>query len=691
MTRDTPIQTTARAVLLAVLCSAAVCLLAVAPAAATADAVDQGPETSSASIDDVDAPAPSRTATSVNGSANGPANDPANSPTNGSDTRIDDGNGTGDGAGASRQVGGWSTATYERPAGDVVTVTLDLSSAVAADDADGETTDVPDHAYVQIGSAEAGFIDVLRLEDVDGDGEVTVSINTRTLGTSDSVSATNTDLVYYSEDDAVRSGVHGRFPTGEDGATFVGPEGESLEDFDAYLAELGLIASADTDRGIDQLDRPLQPGEYPIAAGTTGEFRVVEAGSTAPQESTPGKSAMVADDEAAPLGRAMIALEQPGIEGVSIQAAPAGAANAADNRTVLQESMGQRDVVAAGDRLVIATEATGIYGHLVAIEGDFESLETGFAPGTLAELETRTGEGVRFAVEAKSGPVIQGPGSSGSIDSPLEVLDLTEMDPEAVSVYADNEVGELYVVVDTRAVRVFDPDDEDEELDFSASMAYDTDPEEPFLFDRADRHIETFYRGLLGGAGGDPGEPAFPYLEPGDDESETANFSVAEPWAHFEGIEDKDADGEDAAVGTIRLTNAESVRIAGETNLAPGTKATLRVVSAEAASLSYVQLATVEVESDGTFSATFDLSEASAGDMIEVRFSVNEEPVATANAEIVGPDVRTPPEPTAPDVPSLTGETPDLTEESTPGFGVVAALLALVAAIGAAVGVRRRV
>jgi hypothetical protein len=686
MTRDTPIRTTARAVLLTALCVAVLCSIATVPVAAI-----DGAGATTATGGNIATDGAAATAATVG--AIDPDSGPDAQSTENATIRID----------GEKRTGGWSEATYEDPAGDVVTLTLDLSERVDPDgDAGGDAT-VPDHAYVQIGSAEAGFVDVLYLADADGDGEVTVSVNTRTLGTSDSVSATNVDLVYHSPDDEVRSAVHGRLPAGEDAPTFVGADGESLAGFDAYLAELGLIGSADTDRGIDQLARPLQPGAYPVAAGISGEFRVLEAGSTSPGEAEPGTSAMTATEgevatEAAPLGRATIDLTRPGIEDISIHAAPAAPANAADNRTVLQASMGERESVAAGDRLVIATEATGIYGHLVAIDGDFASLEDGFSPATLAELETRTGEGVRFAVEAESGPVLQGPGSGGGVDSPFEVLDLSETNPETVAVYTDEEAGELYVVVDTRAVDAFDPDTGDGGRDFSASMDYESDPEEPFLFDREDRHIQTFYRGLLGGAGGDPGQPAFPYLDPGENATGETNFSVEPPRASFEGLGDEAGGGEgtgggdarEGGHGTLRLRSDRPVRVAGETNLAPGTEATLRVASGETASLSYVQLATVEVETDGSFAGTFNLTEASPGDTAEVRFETETEgTIATANATIVGPGAPTTAGTPRSDLPTISEEPPDLVEEQTPGFGVGVAIVSLVVSIAAAVGIRR--
>ncbi|QHS16481.1 cell surface protein [haloarchaeon 3A1-DGR] len=717
MTRDTPV----RPILLAALCCAVVCSVAFAPAAAaavtpasTATASSDITPSTTATVSSAAATATSDSATDRNATlevdSDADATPDAEARNETSTGQIDDSD---EDAGPAEQVGGWSEATYEDPAGDVVTLTLDLSAATEGDDADATDATTgpagtPDHAYVQIGSADAGFIDVLYLADANDDGEITLSINTRTLGTSDSISATNTDLVYHAPDDEVRSAVHGRLPRDEHAPTFVGADGEELSSFDAYLAELGLIGSADTERGIDQLDRPLQPGTYSVAAGTGGEFRVLESGSTAPGETAPGLSAMAAGTDAdaagdgstdaaaqtstdaaadpATLGRATVELTRPGIDDVTVHTAPAAEANAAANHTALETAMTERDTVAAGDRLVIAAEATGIYGHLVAIEGDFESLETGFAPSTLVELETRTGEGVRFAVEAREGPVVQGPGSSAGIDSPTEVLGLSGVDPETVALYTDEESGELFVVVDTRDLRAFDPDAVDGERNFAATMTYETDDEEPFLFDRADRHIQTFDRGLLGGAGGDPGQPAFPYLDPGANVSDTTDFATASRFVRFEGTERANDGGTSSTNGEtprIRLLADDSVRIAGETNLAPGTEATLRVASRETAGLSYIQLSSTTVDRDGTFAGTFDLSDASVGDTARVTFEREEDtPLATATIEIVGSEtpMDAEPEPLSPYDGSMTTDGTGLTDGETPGFGFIVAIVALIAA-----------
>ncbi|CQH46589.1 probable secreted glycoprotein [Halobacterium hubeiense] len=501
-------------------------------------------------------------------------------------------------AGASSSDG-WSQTSYEQPAGDIVTVSLNLSTMTATDGVTAERGSARDHAYIQLGGVSSGFLDVLRVEDADSDGDVTFSINTRTLGTSDSISATASDLVYHSDGDVIRSSVHGRLSTADDSPTFLGPDGSELTGFGEYLAALGLIDSASADRGIDQLRRPLQPGNYSLLASTAGEFR---ANATSDSR---GSAEYTSKPTSPTIEATTIELTKPGLGEMSIQAAPAGPANAAPNHTALVDSATESRTVTATDRIVITAEATGIYGHLVAIEGGFEALSTGFDPGTLSQLETRTGEGVEFAVESTDGPVLRGPGPSDGLESPLEVLDLSTLDATAVTVYADNTAGKLYIVVDPRATDTFALTD-DASRNFSAALEYRTDATSPFLFDREDQHIQSYYRGLVGGAGGDVDTPAFPYFEPGENTTATTQFSLVEPRVRFEGT-----DGWVESGSPVVVDRQSPTHIRGKTNIAPGTDAELQLTSRAAnTSFTSLQRSPVSIAPNGTFSGTLDLSEA---------------------------------------------------------------------------------
>lgn len=636
MIRDTPRPIKASTILVAILLTTALCAPIVGSAAATTS-----PESTPSSFSEPTPQEPANISEETQRTAQSPAD---RHPISSTATR------------GNLSPNGWSQTQYEQPAGDIVTLTLNLSAPANSTSADR------DAAYVQIGSVATGFIDVLHVVDSDDDGEVTVAINTRTLGTSDSLSATNTDLVYHTDGDQVHSGVHGRLPSGESAPTFRGPDGAQLADFNAYLAALGLIDGRTNDRGIDQLQQPLQPGDYPVVASTAGEFQV---NNTEPAANTSRTSASVVSAQLSPrIGETTIALTKPGIDGVSIQAAPAGAANGAANQTVLAQSLTEQTSVTTADRLVITAEATGIYGHLVAIEGEFDALTTGLSPSTLSQLETRTGEGVQFAVEAREGSVVQGPDSTNNVESPLEVLDLSAVEPSAVSVYANQSAGTLYVVVDPRAVTGISLDDA-EDRRFSASLAYETDATDPFQFDRADQHIQSYYRGFLGGADGDVDEPAFPYLTPGERAVGTTSFTLTTAQARFA------SDQSPVPAERLVLERSANATISGTTNIAPGTEATLQVRStASNTTLAYIRESTVTVTANQTFAGTVDVTPSVVGDTVAVSLLADDSQIASTTAGIVGPERMTETNMTTGERPASATQT-DATAESggsVPGF-----------------------
>jgi|GEM_PF-6531142 len=570
------------------------------------------------------------------------------------------------------QVGGWSQAQYKQPAGDIVTVSLNLSATVNTTAGNiANQTSTRSHAYVQLGSVSAGFIDVLRVEDADGDGEVSFSINTRTLGTSNSISATASDIVYHSDGDIVHSGVHGRLSTADNSPTFVGPDGSELSDFDAYLAALGLINSA-SEHGIDQLQRPLQPGKYRISASTAGGFRA-EYPDTQPSAED-GSEDLRAKPTTSIIGEATIELRKPGLGNVSVQTAPAGPADTAPNQTALVHSITETRSVTSTDRLVITAEATGIYGHLVAIEGDFASLSTGFDPGTLSQLEGRTGEGIGFAVKSNDGPVLQGPGSSEGVESLLEVLDLSTADATEVSVYANNTAGKLYVVIDPRSIDGFTLDN-DSRQQFSASLSYTSPSTAPFLFDREDQHIQSYHRGLVGGAGGDIDTPAFPYFEPGENDTKTVQFSLVKPRVEFKGN-----DGWARSDTSITVNRGSPTRIQGKTNVAPGTEGVLQVKFQEGdSSFAFLQQSTVTVAPDGTFSGTFDLPEVTTNETTTLSLLVADTEIAHTEMTVVSPKHSQTAQSTQTAVVSVESDTSmGESDGSTPGFTPLVAVLALI-------------
>ncbi|WP_256411348.1 BGTF surface domain-containing protein [Halorubrum rubrum] len=472
-------------------------------------------------------------------------------------------------------TGDFSQGVYTQAAGDIANMTLELEDT--------------DDAYVQIGDEESGFIDVLYVEDDDDDGEVTFQVNTRTLGTS-----ADYDDVYDSEEDIVESEIHSDGGLGDDAPVYQDEDENLLGDegnFNDYLNELDLID--DEEDGTDQLVRPLQPTNYEVAANGNDVF-------------------IVNDDEESELDNevdlATLELTEPGVGDIQTWTAPSGNA---DDDTELQDvldTVNETDEIAEDDRLVIQAEANGIYGHMVQIE-DFDALDDGFSAGTLDEIDTRTGEGVNIEIEADD--------ATGNQDATsLNLADASEND---ILVLVDNENGQMYIIADTSSSGTFDGD-LDPDAEFTAEIEYEGDEDNRFEFDEDGN-------GILGGAGGDQDEAAFPYFPAEDDvtQTSTAEFTIADRDATFDNV-----DGDE-----VQVALGEESTVSGMTNVAPGSDASVRIQSDEGVTPSFVETTDVEINEDGEFSGEFDVSAQSVNDTGEVSFRVAGSSIADSDMRIV--------------------------------------------------------
>ncbi|WP_160047462.1 BGTF surface domain-containing protein [Natrialba sp. INN-245] len=523
-----------------------------------------------------------------------------------------------------------------------------------------------DNAYLQLGDENANFVDVFYLEDDDDSGDVTFVLNTRTAGAP---GASAGDVVH-SEDDIVQSLVHGGGDEVES-AAFYADEGDPANEleggFAAYLEELEVLSSGnDVD---EQLTRPLQPTEYSLTASANGEF-VVENGESG------------VDDE---IGYATLELVQPRLDAVSTHVAPGDAADE-DDLEELRDHLTERADVADGDRLVIDAEATGLSGAMVAHEGDWDALEDGFSATTLHEVTELEGEGVVFDVEAL--------GATGN-ENPA-TLDLTA-DDEDVFVFVDPEAGELFVVVDTDSSAAFDRsvDFGDE---FAVDVAYETDADERY----------EFGSGAFDGGAGGGDDPAFPTLPADADQAVSTTVAVVEPAATFHNVDETDH---------VQIAVGDDVVLTGETNVAPGSDAMVRLSDA-GETASFLLNTDAEVEADGHLETDpFDVSERTAGDETSIQLRVgtetitvadgifvdvleesddepvegDDEPVESDDEPAEGDDepAETDDEPVeSDDEPVESDDGPTETDDSIPGFGVAVALVALLAV--ALVAIRRQ-
>ena len=562
-------------------------------------------------------------------------------------------------------------------AGDLVEFTVEMEDA-------SET-------FIQIGDEDVGFVDVLHVEDDDDDGEVTFTVNTRTLGT-----AVDTERVYDSEDDIINSEVHGDdtgaefYDDDEDNLLNASNNPDTSSDFEVYLDQLDLIDVAD-ETAQEQLTRPLQPAEYDII---TADFA----------DEGEGEFGVNSDDEAEAneeLSAALLELEAPTIGDLTTHVASAADADEDDNVEDLLGSVTPREEIAEDDRLVIQVEATGFEGALVDSTGDFDSLEDGM---TLAEFNgiindsedaDWASEGINFNVEADD--------ATGNQDA--TELDLENDDESQAFVVFDEDNGQFFVVVDTSAGDdVFSGSIDDGDT-FTAEMEYETDEDDRYAF--ADGPVEPYN----GEADNDEGGPAYPYFQADSTVTSEATFDIVAPEVNFDNVN---------VDGNLEAENIEDAEISGTTNVAPGTDGEIQVSSTDA-STSFRNGQSVNISEDGEISAEFDFSDQEVDDEFDTSFRVGGSDIDSVSSILVEEgtleddapeeddeseddmsddgesddsasddgesDDSASDDSASDDSASDDGESDDSSSEETPGFG---AIVALVAVLGAALLATRR-
>ncbi|THE64220.1 hypothetical protein D8Y22_14255 [Salinadaptatus halalkaliphilus] len=500
---------------------------------------------------------------------------------------------------------------YTHAAGDLVELTVDLEAT--------------DDAWLMLGGEDAGFVDVLYVEDDDGSGDVTFTANTRLMGTDhshiDGVGPDDTDIVYDAEDDVIESYIHdeivGTDDTDVGEATFYADanveDGDPIP-FEEYLAELDILDAGDG--GTDQLDRPLQPTVYGLTV-ERGQNFVVDDGEAA------------ADDA---IGSAELDLFQPSVGDANTSVAPA--ADADDTTTVdaLESETTASDGVAIGDRAVVEFEATGLTGALATIDyvengNDIvDGPAAGYRSNVLYELtdgdSTWSGEGITFEFEGPNIPN-QEPNTLALEDAELEDIAVLASIQERA-----DESGTLAIVVDT--------DDEpfaeslEDGDDFDARLAYEGGAER-YEFDRQS--------GVFGGEDGDTSVPSHPYTPTGTTYNATATPTFESPAAAFD-----NADG-----GTVPIPPEPNAPATGETNVAPGTTVTVTVrdrsTDDESADEEPPFLVRDEptVTENGTFDAQLALEDRSVAEQGIVEFDYRGETIETTDVIFAMTDDDRPP------------------------------------------------
>ena len=580
------------------------------------------------------------------------------------------------------QDGTFVPSVTQAGAGDIVAFELEL--------------DDTDEAFIQIGDEDAGYVDVILIED-DGepDDAVAFQMNTRVAGTNADI-----DDVYDSENDEIHaSAVHSAAGFDDlddaasddadyDGPIFVDDDDDVLtggtNQFTVYLEALDLIDDEDTEDGQDQLTRPLQPVNYGVTAGvndaTDGVFQANDGRSSAQDE----------------LDSAQMVLTTPDIGQVITHVAPADSADEDDEVDDLLTSVTPREDVAIDDRLVVQIEATGLYGAMLALDDDgpdFDILEDGTSGNVIHQITEEdddvrfgggenkdiTGEGINIDVEAQD--------ATGNQDPTAVLFDGAVEDEVFVVIGEEQE--QFFIIVDTNEDDAFEngaPDDGDI---FDATVEYETD-DDRYEFDDGDA--------FSGGADEDNEEAAYPFLDADSDITVRTSFTFEDAAADFDNLTED---------GDVQVVPEEGAEVSGETNVAPGTSASVRLRSTGDTSPSFLEADDADIEGDGAFAATFDLSGQAEGDTADAIFRADSDRIDTHGAvfvdtieevedtptptpeEVEGEDTPTPEEVEGEDTPTPTPTpTPEDTVDDAPGFGAAVALVALI--IAALLATRRR-
>jgi len=562
--------------------------------------------------------------------------------------------------------GDFSQGVYQQSAGDIVDFELELEDT--------------DEAWIQIGDEDAGFVDVIYIEDDDETGDVEFSMNTRLAGTD-----SETDEVYFSEDDEIEfSAVHDYDDlNSEDNAPFFADEDEDDEfspgdaeaSFSEYLEELGLVDDDDS-HPLEQLTRPLQATDYEITAGADEVFIADDGESEANDE----------------LDSATLELQTPELTGITTWTAPSEDANDDDELDDLLEVVTERTEIAEEDRLVIQVEATGLYGAMAAKsdadDDGFAIFEDGTTVGTLDALNDEDGEGIDFSVEAEE--------ATGNQDPTELTLNDDRVDEDDAFVIVDD--GQFFVIVNTDEDDVFENGDPDDYESFTATLEYETDDDDRYEFRLSNDRVQGPF---VGGADDDPEEAAYPYFGTDSTESISAEFDIAEPMIAFDNLNEDDE---------VQAENVEDSEISGETNVAPGSDGELRVTSTDA-STSFRISESVDIDEDGALSGEFDLSDQEPGDEFDTRFRVEGSNIDTVDSVIVAEGDLGVEDPVEDDEDDVVDDDDDVVDDDddvvdddddvvdddddvedvddeTPGFGAIVALVALIGA--ALLAVRRQ-
>ena len=387
----------------------------------------------------------------------------------------------------------------------------------------------------------------------------------------------------------------------------------------------------------DALENPLEAGTYDIAVAA--EPSAVSGGNGYTVES---------EDDIGTLD-----LQQRGTQGIQIWTA-SGNSNI-DEQSELLNAVNQSTQIAGGadsnvgDLAVVQLQASGIWGQVNEDN-----------PASLYQ-----NNGMTLTVEEAN------PGANQDANE----IDLANNNDVVQDLYVDGANNTAYLVLDTSASNSNFEFQADE--DYTAS--WEINSSNPMIEEDS---------------------------ETSQTEKETAekDFSVVEPTVSFNNLNDNDV---------LQVQSSQNAQVSGTTNIAPGSSVTVRLRNSDSGQ-AFLKTAKATVQGNGTFSTTIDMSDIDTGTNFTAELrrggkaiddDVDGTVVEQVETSTPSEETETPGETETPSETTTSGETTTASEtttqsggngggtttttttSNTPGFGVIVALVALVAA--ALLAVRR--
>lgn len=488
---------------------------------------------------------------------------------------------------------------YQTPAGGVVNITVELTGT--------------DSTYLVVGNGQAGYFDVIYLEDDNDDNTVEAFVNTRLLGARPGEETLGGDDAVVSETDIARSlaATNGTVPPEMVGEAF---ENLRFEDDNQRLVEgetgsEGSLNAFRTALGLQPLVRPLQPSSYELRLTTNGVLAVSDDGEL-----------QIENDH----DITSLELTEPRAEGVETYVAPPAAADSVPV-AALKSSMGQRDAVALDDRLIIEMNISGYTGALsaAAVEtgaiNDQQDVLTERIPGkAIKELNTRDGEGI--TIEFVETDI------SGNGDR--DQLQLDDVNEEALSAYVDPETGSLYLIIDTRKrSTVFSQSLEGRQ--YAARVIYEADDNRYRFPEQVTDHFDAAAP-FSGGAGGDPATASYPYLYSSESMMAETTVAFEQPTIQLRHTVDE----------TALLKRSNETALVGTTNVAPGAAIQLLLDGQQTAStgttfLPFSETVETTVQADGKIDTNIDTTGGTVGQALSLTFQSGSRDIETTRGTLV--------------------------------------------------------